>query len=163
MVYPGTFDPFTKGHFSVVERALLLCDELHVVAFDNSRKTSILTRTQRAGLIRKALAHLPEVKVGHSDGLVVDYCLCHEITLIVRGVHGPLSFEDELMMADINRLIGGGIETVFLPSVAQTRSLSSSIVREIARLGGDISGMVPDSILSDIERDYGPGPIGYNI
>ncbi|NLA71949.1 MAG: pantetheine-phosphate adenylyltransferase [Clostridiaceae bacterium] len=163
MVFPGTFDPFTNGHISIVERALFLCDELHVAVFDNSRKTPVMSRAKRTELVRTALCHLPEVKVRECDSLLVDYCQRNGITWIIRGVHGPSSFEEELTMADINRLIGDGIETVFLPSIAKQRYVSSSIVREIARLGGDITGMVPKTILHDVERAYRTGQAGYDI
>ncbi|NLA95891.1 MAG: pantetheine-phosphate adenylyltransferase [Clostridiaceae bacterium] len=155
MVFPGTFDPFTSGHLDVVERALPLCDQLYVAVFDNANKRPAADRASRLAWIRKALLAYPAVQVLSFDGLLVDFCHRNGVTAIVRGLRSAAQFEEEQTMAEINRRIGGGIETVFLPSLPDKRHLSSSAVRELLRLGGDITGMVPTVIEPDLVEHYG--------
>lgn len=160
MVFPGTFDPFTKGHLDVVERALSLCGQLYVAVFDNANKKPAADRASRLACIRKALLPYPAVQVVAFDGLLVDFCRHYGVGTIVRGVRGAVQFEEEEAMAEINRRIGGGIETVFLPALPGLRHLSSSAVRELLRLGGDITGMVPSVIEAELIEVYGKGTAG---
>lgn len=155
MVFPGSFDPFTSGHLDVVERALPLCDQLYVAVFDNANKKPAADRASRLAWIRKALLSYPSVQVLSFDGLLVDFCLQKGVTAIVRGLKNAAQFEEEQAMAEINRRIGRGIETVFLPALPDKRHLSSSAVRELLRLGADIAGMVPSVIESDLVEHYG--------
>lgn len=154
MVFPGTFDPFTAGHLSIVRRAAGLCDELVVAVFDNYSKRPVMKREDRVCLIRKALADLPLVTVVAFDGLLVEFCRENNIGTVIRGIRDPSQFEEEQTMAEINRRIGQGIETLFLPAWSELRHVSSSAVREIAKLGGDITGFVPGLIEEDIVKSY---------
>lgn len=154
MVFPGTFDPFTLGHLSIVQRAAPLCDQLLIVVFDNSRKKPVMTRQDRTELIRRAVDQMPEIHVMEYEGLLVDFCRQYRIDAIVRGVRSFIQFEEEQTMAEINWKIGGGTDTVFLPARSELRHISSSMVREIARLGGDIKDFVPDMIEADILAHY---------
>ena len=154
LVFPGTFDPFTVGHLSIAQRAAGICDELVVAVFDNRNKRPVMKRADRAGLIRKALAAIPFVTVAEFDGLLVDFCRQEDIGAIVRGIRDPSQFEEEQTMAEINRRIGHGIETVFLPAWSDLRHVSSSAVREIVKLGGDVSDFVPGPIKADILSAY---------
>lgn len=155
MVFPGTYDPFTKGHLNVVERAILLCDELVIAVFDNSHKTTVVPIEKRVEWIRKALADYPAVKVLAADGLLVHFCEKHGIDTIVRGVRGPVQFEEEIQMAEINRMLDVRVETIFLPSYSSYRNLSSSLVREIARLGESVASFIPEAILDEVASLYG--------
>ncbi len=155
MVFPGTFDPFTSGHLDVVQRALPLCDELYVAVFDRKGKHPRLDREERAALIRQAVAPFPQVKVVAADGLLVDFCRHFGIRTIVRGVRGTVQYEEEQAMADVNRELGGGIDTVLLPALPGRRSLSSSLVRELLRLGVETGDLVPPAILEEVVSLYG--------
>ena len=154
MVFPGTLDPFTAGHLDVAERALKLCDRLYVAVFDNSRKKPAADRFLRASWIRKVFDGCPQVQVIPLDGLLVDFCRQNEVKTIVRGVRSGAQFEEEAAMAEVNRRIGGGVDTLFLPSLPDKRHLSSSLVRELLRLGGDIEGKVPAVIESEVIESY---------
>jgi pantetheine-phosphate adenylyltransferase len=154
MVFPGTFDPFTLGHLSIVQRAAPLCDQLLIVVFDNSQKKPVMTRQARADLIRRVVDQMPAVNVLEYDGLLVDFCRQYQIDAIVRGVRSSIQFEEEETMAQINWKLGGGTDTVLLPARSELRHISSSMVREIARLGGDIKDFVPDMIEADILANY---------
>ncbi len=154
MVFPGTFDPFTKGHLDLVERAQHFCVELRILVFDNSAKTPVMLREDRMTLIRRAVEHLDHVIVVEGEGLLADYCKTHRVDAIVRGIRNAFQFEEECVMAELNKKLSGGVETLIL-SAAELRHVSSTLVREIARFGGDISSLVPESIKEDIERSYG--------
>ena len=160
MVFPGTFDPFTRGHLSIVQRAAPLCDELLIVVFDNIQKVPVMKRGDRAALIRKTVHHMPAVKVYEYEGLLVDFCKQYSIDAIVRGVRSSVQFEEEQAMAEINWRIGDGTDTVFLPALSELRHISSSMVREIARMGGDLKGFVPEIIEADIIGGYAGGDQG---
>ena len=155
MVFPGTFDPFTCGHLDVVKRALSLCDQLYVAVFDNANKLPVADRSSRLAWIRKAVSPYPAVRVFSFDGLLVDFCRRYGVRTIVRGVRGASQYEEEQVMAEVNRRLGGGIETIFLPALPDKRHLSSSVVRELLRWGGDITGMVPPEIEADLVEPYG--------
>ena len=154
MVFTGTFDPFTLGHLSLVQRAAHNCDQLLIVVFDNTKKKPLMTLHARADLIRRVVAKMPSVNVLEYDGLLVDFCRQHQIDAIVRGVRSSIQFEEEETMAQINWKLGGGTDTVLLPARSELRHISSSMVREIARLGGDIKDFVPDMIEADILANY---------
>lgn len=155
IVFPGTFDPFTAGHLDVARRALLICDELYIAVFDNSNKVPVADRARRVDLIRKSLDYMDQVKVIAADGLLVDFCLQHGIATIVRGIRNLSQYEEEEAMAQINRLMGKGIDTMFLPALPGMRHVSSSLVRELLRLGAEVEDLVPPAIKSDIVDIYG--------
>lgn len=155
MAFPGTFDPFTLGHLSIIQRVSLLCDELLVVVFDNPQKMPVMARHDRADLIRRAVHHMSAVRVMEYDGLLVNFCKDEGVDTIVRGVRSGVQFAEEQAMAEINWRIGDGTDTVLLPALADLRHISSSMVREIVSMGGDIKGFVPDLIEADIVKAYG--------
>ena len=141
-LFPGSFDPFTKGHADIVKRALLLFDEVVIAVGYNEQKTGWLPVEERVKTIRQLYIDEPRITVESYTGLTADFAQEHSITAIIRGVRTVADFEYELQMADVNRQLTG-IETVLLPASPQLASLSSSIVRELAHFGRDISAFLP--------------------
>ncbi|MFM2105526.1 MAG: pantetheine-phosphate adenylyltransferase [Chloroflexota bacterium] len=158
-VYPGSFDPVTLGHLDVVERATAVFDRLVVAVLANPRKQPLLPLEERLGLLRAALAGLPperaaRVEVASFDGLTVDACRAHGATSIVRGLRVVSDFELELQLAHNNRRLAPGIDTVFLMTSLEHAYVSSTLVREIASFGGDVSGMVPPAVVEALGRRF---------
>jgi len=145
-VYPGSFDPPTLGHLDVIERASKLFDHLIVAAGVNSSKSPFLSTEERMEALRQSVAHLPNVEVDAFGGLLIDYVRQREARAIVRGLRATADFEYEFQMAMVNRRLAGEIETVFLVTKWEHSYLSSSIVREVALLGGDYHGLVPEAV-----------------
>jgi len=146
-VYPGSFDPVTCGHYDIIERAAGLFDELIVLVAVNSGKAPLFTAQERMELLRDACAGLPNVSIDTlTDGLLVEYAVTHEARVIVKGLRAVSDFEYEFQMALLNRRLQPDVETMFLMTSAEYSYLSSSIVKEIARLGGDIAGLVPEAV-----------------
>ncbi len=141
-IYPGSFDPPTLGHIDVVERASRLFDELVVAVGVNSSKNPFLTVEQRIEALQACTKHLPNVRVDQFKGLLVNYTLEQGARAIVRGLRATADFEYEFQMAMVNRRLCDEVETVFLMTKWEHSYLSSSIVREVAMLGGDYSEMV---------------------
>jgi len=141
-LFPGSFDPFTKGHADIVKRALQMFDEVVVAIGYNEQKSGWMPLEERLEKIRKIYADEPRVKVESYKGLTVDFAKENGITAIVRGIRSAADFDYEMQMADVNRQLSG-IETVFLPASPQLASLSSSVVRELANFGHDISAFLP--------------------
>jgi pantetheine-phosphate adenylyltransferase len=141
-VYPGSFDPPTLGHLDVVERAARLFDEMIVTIGVNSTKKPLLTVGERIAALRAATAEIGNVRIESFEGLLVDYVESRGSSAIVRGLRATADFEYEFQMAMVNRRLRSNIETVFLMTKWEHSYLSSSIVREVAQLGGDYSGMV---------------------
>lgn len=150
-VYPGSFDPPTLGHLDIVERAARLYDGLVVSLGRNSSKQSLLSVEERCEALRRATAHLPNVTVDSFDGLLVDHATKVGATAIVRGLRATADFEYEFQMTLVNRRLRHEVETVFLMTSPEHSYLSSSIVREVALLGGDYLGMVPTGVAEVIE------------
>jgi len=141
-LFPGSFDPFTKGHADIVTRALALFDEIVVAVGYNEQKPGWKPVEERVEKIRQLYADEPRVKVESYKGLTADFAKENGVTAIVRGVRTVADFEYELQMADVNKQLTG-IETVLLPASPQFASLSSSVVRELAHFGQDISAFLP--------------------
>jgi pantetheine-phosphate adenylyltransferase len=144
-VCPGSFDPVTNGHVDVINRAAGLYDELVVAVLVNPGKAGLFSVDERMELLRDAVAHLPNVKIDSFTGLLVDYCRAHEIPVIVKGLRAVSDFEYELQMAQMNRELAG-VETLFVPTAPQVGHLSSSLVKQIAMFGGDVSRLVPEAV-----------------
>ena len=142
---PGSFDPVTNGHVDVINRASALYDELVVAVLVNPGKAGFFPVEERMELLREAVAHLPNVTVDSFQGLLVDYCGAHDIPVIVKGLRAVSDFEYELQMAQMNRELAG-VETLFVPTAPQVGHLSSSLVKQIATFGGDVSGLVPEAV-----------------
>lgn len=151
-IYPGSFDPVTNGHLEIIKRASLLFDQLIVLISVNPNKTSNFTVEERADLLRRVCYDIPNVQVDSCSGLIVDYFRDHNCDIIVKGLRAMSDFENEFQMAHVNKHLCPRAETVFLCADSQSTYLSSSMVRQIATFGGDISPFVPDAIKDDIIR-----------
>ena len=141
-LFPGSFDPFTLGHADIVKRALVLFDEVVIAVGYNEQKSGWKPVEQRVASIRKLYADEPRIKVESYTGLTVDFAQTNGITAIIRGVRTTKDFEYEMQMADVNRQLTG-IETILLPASPQLASFSSSLVRELAHFGHDVSAFLP--------------------
>lgn len=142
-VYPGTFDPITYGHIDVIKRALDLCDELIVAVADHREKNPFFTVPQRTELIRKVLAGQERIRVEGFSGLLTSFALSRNASFLIRGLRAVSDFDYELGLALTNRKLAPQIETVFLMPAENYFFISSSLAKEIARLGGDVSDLVP--------------------
>jgi pantetheine-phosphate adenylyltransferase len=156
-IYPGSFDPPTLGHLDVIERAAKLFDEIVVAVGVNSAKKPLLSERERLEALRASTAHLSNVTVDSFHGLLVDYAKTTNAKSIVRGLRATADFEYEFQMAMVNRRLASEIDTVFLMTKWEHSYLSSSIVREVATLGGDYSEMVPGPVAEVIRRVLGKG------
>jgi pantetheine-phosphate adenylyltransferase len=156
-VCPGSFDPVTNGHVDVITRAAALYDELVVAVLVNPGKAGLFPVEERMELLREAVAELPNVTVDSFQGLLVNYCRGHDIPVIVKGLRAVSDFEYELQMAQMNRELAQ-VETLFVPTAPQVGHLSSSLVKQIATFGGDVSGLVPAAVRARLaaQREEGP-------
>lgn len=151
-VCPGSFDPVTRGHLDVIERATALFDEVVVAVGANPGKsTGMFTVAERVALLQESCAAWPTVRIDTFAGLVVDYCAAIGAPTVVKGLRSPSDYAYEAPMADLNRRMSG-LETVFLPCDAQWASVSSSLVRDIARFGGDVTPFVPAPVAEAVAR-----------
>ena len=141
-VCPGSFDPVTNGHVDVINRAAALYDELVVAVLVNPGKAGFFPVEERMELLRESVAHLPNVRVDSFQGLLVDYCGANDIPVIVKGLRAVSDFEYELQMAQMNRELAP-IDTLFVPTAPQVGHIASSLVKQIATFGGDVSRLVP--------------------
>ena len=148
-VFPGSFDPITLGHVDIVNRALPLFDEIIIAVGINTDKTYMFSLEERLNFIKKHYANQPKVKVETYSGLTIDFCKKLDIDFILRGLRNPADFEFEKAIAQTNRALST-VETVFLLTSAGTSFISSSIVRDVLRNGGDISDFVPKSVPSKL-------------
>lgn len=156
-VYPGSFDPLTNGHLDIIRRASKLFDHLIVaVLVNDAKKNAIFTMEERVELIQKCTGGLQNVEVGMFNGLLVDFVKQNHAVAIVKGLRAVSDYEYELQMAALNKYIDNEVETIFLMADIQNSFLSSSVVKELARHGGDIRGLVPAEIVADIEAKMKP-------
>lgn len=144
-VCPGSFDPVTNGHVDIFRRAAALFDELVIATGTNISKSRLFDPDERLEMLREACADLPNVTVMGFTGLIVDFCREIDAQAIVKGLRGGNDYEYELPMAQMNAHLTG-VETVFVPTTASLGYVSSSLVKEVASLGGDISGLVPPAV-----------------
>jgi pantetheine-phosphate adenylyltransferase len=145
-IYPGSFDPLTNGHLDVVQRAAKLFDRVIVAVAKNESKNPLFSLDEREALVKKAVAHLPNVRTDSFDGLLVEYVAKQKARAVVRGLRAVSDFEFEFQLALMNRKLDENIETIFMMPKDTYTFLSSRIVKEIARLGGDVSAFVPEHI-----------------
>jgi pantetheine-phosphate adenylyltransferase len=145
-IYPGSFDPITVGHLDLIQRAAKLFDKLYIGIGSNGGKKPFLNYSDRIHLIEKSCHDIINIEVVYFDGLLVDYCKPRKIKTIVRGLRAVSDFESELSMAHVNRKLYPDIDTMFLATDTDTSFVSSSMVREVFRLGGDISQFVPKEV-----------------
>jgi len=146
VVCPGSFDPITFGHLDIIKRASELFDEVVIAVLVNTTKKTLFTVDERLEMIREVTAELPNVRVDSWRGLLVDYCETHEVKAIVKGLRAVTDFDYELQMSQINLQLKG-IETLFMATAPAHSFLSSSLVKEIATFGGDVSAYLPASII----------------
>ena len=153
---PGSFDPVTFGHLDVIERTSRLFDHVLVAAVGNPGKAPpLFSLDERQAMLAEVTAHLGNVEIGAFEGLLVDFALAHGVEAIVKGLRAVSDFDFELQMAQVNERMSG-IATVFLPTAPEHSFLSSSLVREVARFGGDVSAMVPAPIAQRLKERFGP-------
>ena len=156
-VYPGTFDPVTFGHLDLVERGRKHVDRLIIAILRNEDKQTLFTVEERTAFLRDAVAPLKNVLVDDFDGLLVDYAKRTGATLILRGLRAVSDFEYELQMAMMNRRLAPDLETAFLMPNEAFSYVSSRLVREVARLGGDVQGLVPPTVARALLEKFGRG------
>ena len=145
-VCPGSFDPVTNGHLDVFARAAAMADEVVVAVLINHTKAGLFTIDERIDMLREVVAPFPNIRVDSFHGLLVDYCAEHGITAIVKGLRAVSDFDYELQMAQMNYRLAG-VETMFITTNPLYSFLSSSLVKEVAKFGGDVDGLVPDTVL----------------
>ena len=155
-VYPGSFDPVTVGHLDVIERAARLFDRVIVAVMHNPAKRGCFTVEERTALIRRSAAGMDNVTVDAWDGLLVDYVRKTGACAVVRGLRAVSDFENEMVMAQVNAKLLPGMETVFLMTKPEHGCVSSSVVREAASFGADISAFVPEPIVQDVQAHFRP-------
>ena len=154
-VYPGTFDPITNGHSDIVERAARLFDRVIVAIAANADKTPVFPLEERVALAKTALSHVRVVEVCSFDCLLVDFMRQHSAQVILRGLRAVSDFEYEFQLASMNRQLAPDIETMFLTPAEQYAFVSSSLVREIASLGGDVSPFVHTKVMAALRERLG--------
>jgi pantetheine-phosphate adenylyltransferase len=150
-VCPGSFDPVTNGHLDIIGRAAALFDEVTVAVLVNPGKAGMFTVEERIEMLRDVTAPWPNVVIDTFDGLLVDFCRVRGIPAIVKGLRAVSDFDYELQMAQMNRQLAA-VETLFVPTSATYSYLSSSLLKEVAALGGDVAGLVPDAVATRLRE-----------
>ena len=153
-VYPGTFDPITNGHLDIIGRGVHLFDRVVVALLQNADKEPFLPLDERLAVVRSVVARFPNVEVDAFDGLLIDYARSRGARAIVRGLRALSDFEYEFQMALMNRRLGPDVETVFMMPSEAYSYVSSRLVKEVARLGGDVSGLVPPEVAERLRARY---------
>jgi pantetheine-phosphate adenylyltransferase len=159
-VYPGTFDPITNGHADIVRRSLALFDRVVVALAENVRKAPLFTLEERRAMITEALGRDPRLEVDAFSGLLVDYCKRRGAGAVIRGLRALADFEYEFQFAHMNRHLAPEVETLFLMTSEESFYVSSSLVKEVALMGGDVSRMVPPAVVKALaaKRKQGVAP-----
>lgn len=157
-VYPGTFDPITNGHVDILRRSLQVFDRVIVAIATNVRKEPLFTVEERIAFIRSALGELADrVEFDVFYGLLVEYCKAKGASTIVRGLRALADFEYEFQFAVMNRRLAPSVDTMFLMTAEENFYVSSSLVKEVASFGGDVSGLVPEAVAQALARKFGRG------
>lgn len=152
-IYPGSFDPVTNGHLDIIARAAKMFDKVIVVVLINPLKTYSFSIPERCEFLRKSTAHIPNIEIDSYDGLLADYFnLREDVDVIVKGLRATSDFEYEFQMAHTNKDLNPRAETVFIPSGLNTTFISSSMVKQVAMFGGDLSSYVPAPIHREIKE-----------
>ena len=154
---PGSFDPPTNGHIDVIERAARHFDAVVAAVLANPQKTPLFSLDERIAMLEKCLAHVGNVEVAAFDGLLVEFARNNGIRLVVKGVRAAADFDYEVQMAEMNAALEPGLETVFLAARGGLGFLSSSLVKEVARLGADVSDLVPPVVATALRDRLPPG------
>lgn len=153
-IYPGSFDPVTNGHLDIANRAAALFDELIIGVYDRPSKHLLFSTKERVGLMKKAVAHLPNVRVTSYSGLTVDFARKMKAKVMVRGLRMSSDFEREFEMALMNKKLSRDVELVCLMTSLEFQFLSSSLLKEACELGGDISGLVPKHVAAALTKKF---------
>ncbi len=153
VICPGSFDPVTNGHLDVFKRAAQIADEVTVAVLVNRTKSGLFSVDERMEILREVTSSLPNVRVDSFHGLLVDYCREHEIQAIVKGLRAISDFDYELQMAQMNYRLAD-VETLFVSTNPQFSFLSSSLIKEISRYGGDVEGLVPQAVLERLPAKF---------
>lgn len=154
VVCPGSFDPVTNGHLDIIERASFLFDEVVVVVLVNESKAGLFPIERRIELIKEATSEMDNVTLDSYAGLLVDYCAQNDVQAIVKGLRAVSDFDYELQMAQMNGNLTG-IDTVFIPTSPDYTFIASSLVKEVARHGGDVNGLVPKHVMNALDEAFG--------
>lgn len=153
-IYPGSFDPVTFGHIDMIERSAKMVDELVVAILINSAKNPLFSVEERVSMLEEISGHIPNIRITSFNGLLIDYAREVDASVIVRGLRAVTDFEYELQIVQTNRIINSQIDTVFLTTSLEYAYLSSTIVKEVASYGGDISHFVPERLIDRIYAKY---------
>ena len=154
-IFPGSFDPFTKGHVDIAERAMRMFSKLYIAVLENPVKDALFTVAERKELIREAVSGFEgEFEIDSFSGLLVDYAKTTNASVIVRGLRAVSDYEYEAQMALMNRNISGGLETIFLLTSEENSYISSSMVKQVAKYGGDVSSMVSPHVNEALKGKY---------
>jgi pantetheine-phosphate adenylyltransferase len=155
VVCPGSFDPVTNGHLDIISRAARLYDEVIVAVLRNPSKSALFTVDERVEMLREVMKELPNVRVAKFDGLIVDFCRANDVSAIVKGLRAVSDFDYEMQMAQMN-YNQAGVETLFMTTNPLYAFLSSSLVKEFARFGGDVTGLAPEPVLRRLTERLEP-------
>src|SRR3984893_505613 len=153
-IYPGSFDPVTNGHLDVIERARKLFDEVIVAVAHNDEKQALFSLQERLDLLQETAAKIDNVRITQLDGLLVEFAVTQKATAVIRGLRAVSDFEFEFQMALMNRKLEASVETIFLMPKEEFTYLSSRLVKEIARLGGDVSSFVPPAVAKALGKKF---------
>jgi pantetheine-phosphate adenylyltransferase len=151
-VYPGSFDPITLGHVDIITRASQMFDSVLMAVVKNPGKQANIPLDERLILVKDSIKHLSNVEVQAFEGLTVDLAKAHNAKVIIRGLRAVSDFEYEFAMSQMNKRLCPGVETIFMMAGLEYQFLSSSMTNEVARLGGDIQGLVPDNVLAYLSK-----------
>lgn len=154
-VYPGSFDPVTNGHLDIINRSALLFDKVIVGVLNNNSKSPLFSVAERVNMLKEVTKNIDNVEVLSFSGLLVDFLKEIDAKIVIRGLRAITDFEYELQMSQTNRLLDNSIDTVFLNTNLKYSYLSSSVVREVAHFGGDISQFVPEEVVSKVYEKCG--------
>lgn len=154
VLYPGSFDPVTNGHINLIHRGLTLFDTMIVAVAHNARKTPLFTPEERMSMLRAAIGDEPRVEVTTFEGLLVDYAQKRQVTAVMRGLRALSDFEFEFQLAHMNRRLAPGMETVYMMTGEEHFYVSSSLIREIAQFGGNLAGLVPESVEKGLKERF---------
>jgi pantetheine-phosphate adenylyltransferase len=154
-IYPGSFDPVTNGHLDVIDRARKLFDEVIVAVAHNDQKQPLFTLEERLAFLQGTIGNLDKVEIAPLDGLLVDFAVAREATAVIRGLRAVSDFEFEFQMALMNRKLEATVETIFLMPKEEYTYLSSRIVKEIARLGGNVEEFLPTQVAAALRAKLG--------